>query len=784
MVATHPVLLLLAAILVTVLGAAPVPTAAQPQQVPPAGSPLRVVLDRVAPSTVTPDTEVVITGTVHNDGTEAVAVRAVRASTAYRGLDTRRLVSSWAAGTSGVVLTRDLGEDEVDAELAPGAALGFRISVEAGTVAPPFDFATLPLRLSVAGAGGEDLTELRTYLPWDGQTDYDHHPLATAVLVPLTLPADPALLTSDDATRTAAWERLAGPGSDLVQLVAGLADEPVTFLVDPALVATPSPPATLAPTPPEPGEPTEPGVPEPSHATEQPSVTATPDDDGVSATAPGDGTTATDGASATGAPPDGPGAGSDDRPAPADQVETLRSALLGLDARRLWWLPYGDPDLDALQDLGATDRLAPLLRDPVEVTTGEGSTTPTVPTDGDGTEAVLARGGSGIVWPLWDAPDDTRLTGLVEAWSAAGSGLTAVVVPSSTVAGQSLLTPTAAARHTSGVPLLGYDERLSGLVTAAGPADQHGAALQRLLAETLAVYQEQPATDRELLLALPRGHDTDPAVLTDLLRTLEEAPWLRATGVDELLTRTTRAEPVGLTPPAEEEPDPDVGPGLTAYPEPGAPALTAARLQSLSRTRAALSGAGELVPRGAVLAGAWDRVLDQALSTRWREDARAWAAPVQEARDAAREVLQGVRINPTTINFLADEGLIQLTVSNDLPVEVSNLRITLTPGNPRLRVVEQPEPVTVGPGSRATVQFRARALAAGEVEVRTTMTTPDGTPVGRPEVMQVRVQPTGAWIYWVLGSVAGIILVLGLWRALRPRKDGGATQTTTPEERE
>src|SRR5690606_15026658 len=124
----------------------------------------------------------------------------------------------------------------------------------------------------------------------------------------------------------------------------------------------------------------------------------------------------------------------------------------------------------------------------------------------------------------------------------------------------------------------------------------------------------------------------------------------------------------------------------------------------------------------------------------------------------------GVRINPTTINFLADEGLIQLTVSNDLPVEVSNLRITLTPGNPRLRVVQQPEPVTVGPGSRATVQFRARALAAGEVEVRTTMTTPDGTPVGRPEVMQVRVQPTGAWIYWVLGSVAGIILVLGLWR--------------------
>ena len=90
--------------------------------------------------------------------------------------------------------------------------------------------------------------------------------------------------------------------------------------------------------------------------------------------------------------------------------------------------------------------------------------------------------------------------------------------------------------------------------------------------------------------------------------------------------------------------------------------------------------------------------------------------------------------------------------------------------------------MTVGPGSRATVQFRARALAAGEVEVRTTMTAPDGTAVGRSEVMQVRVQPTGAWIYWVLGSVAGIILVLGLWRALRP--SGSRTTPTTAEERE
>jgi hypothetical protein len=98
----------------------------------------------------------------------------------------------------------------------------------------------------------------------------------------------------------------------------------------------------------------------------------------------------------------------------------------------------------------------------------------------------------------------------------------------------------------------------------------------------------------------------------------------------------------------------------------------------------------------------------------------------------------------------------------------------LTPQNPRLRIVEQPEPITIGPSSRANVQFRARSMTAGRVEVATALTTPNGTPVADEELMEVNVRPTGAWIYWVLGGVAGIILVLGLWRALRPQRPRSA----------
>jgi hypothetical protein len=35
--------------------------------------------------------------------------------------------------------------------------------------------------------------------------------------------------------------------------------------------------------------------------------------------------------------------------------------------------------------------------------------------------------------------------------------------------------------------------------------------------------------------------------------------------------------------------------------------------------------------------------------------------------------------------------------------------------------------------------------------------------------VQVRVTPTGDWVYWALGGVAGAILLLGVWRSVRRR---------------
>ena len=53
--------------------------------------------------------------------------------------------------------------------------------------------------------------------------------------------------------------------------------------------------------------------------------------------------------------------------------------------------------------------------------------------------------------------------------------------------------------------------------------------------------------------------------------------------------------------------------------------------------------------------------------------------------------------------------------------------------------------------------------------LRTTLTTPDGTVIGQGADVQVRVTPTGNWVYWGLGGLALVILLLGIVRTVRRR---------------
>lgn len=78
------------------------------------------------------------------------------------------------------------------------------------------------------------------------------------------------------------------------------------------------------------------------------------------------------------------------------------------------------------------------------------------------------------------------------------------------------------------------------------------------------------------------------------------------------------------------------------------------------------------------------------------------------------------------------------------------------------------------------MSVRVTALAAGTVPLRTTLTTPDGTVIGQGADVQVHVTPTGPWVYWGLGAVAGTILLLGIVRTFRRRPRDAAGPGPVP----
>ncbi len=401
----------------------------------------------------------------------------------------------------------------------------------------------------------------------------------------------------------------------------------------------------------------------------------------------------------------------------------------------IWALPYADADIAATvaanpADPTVTDELARTVAD-----TGSLGPSATVST--------------GVAWPVDGGLDPNREKGLRTAY---GSSLRGALVSGSAVPQTEGLTTTATVRSASGLPLLAWDDTLSDLTLATRTASGSALMTQQFVAETAALLGESPGIDRSLVVAMPRTIDPDPATMGAFLTALSGVPWLSFTTADALLTEASGHDQVTT--------------GAGTWPA-ASPQVDAAALTRISQLRPTIGRVSAVVPDGADYRLTWNDSLDQLTSSRWRERPGSVATLTAAAEAAGRNATLGIRVSAQTTNFLADEGVLQVTIINDLDVRVQDLRLVLTPGNPRMRVVEQPQPQSIERKSRATVQVRMRAVAAGLVPITATLTTADGTPIGTSADLVVRANPPGRTFYLVLWGAAGLVLVIGLVRTLR-----------------
>lgn len=461
-----------------------------------------------------------------------------------------------------------------------------------------------------------------------------------------------------------------------------------------------------------------------------PALTRTPD----VPTTPTPATTTTGGSTVTTpAPPDLYAATTAEAAARTDLADRIRGSANSHDPLLL---PVGDPDIAST---GVDDRVLAGARGDVAETA--------VDSGGLGSAAALA-------WPAagqWSAAVEKATR------AAYGTSLKGALVDSAWLAGRSDLTATSERRTPSGLPLVVYDHGLSDLLARSGSPVQTALATQQFVADTATLVTERSGTERSAAVVAPRDLDPDPASMRRLLTSLAGIPWLQPDTLSAQLGRASTAEGDRAS--------------LAARPPPTPPAvLSAAGAEDLYtdlRTIRAMSGVRS---DPEAFAPPWRQAGAALLATSWRTHRADWAVLRNGLKAAATSASAGLYVAPRQINFLADSGRVQITVVNDLDVAVHDVSLTLVPENPRLRIDDPGVVLRIGARSRSTVTFRATALAAGSVPVTTTLTAADGTVIRTGAPVRISVTPTGDWMYWALGGIAGTILGVGIWRGLRRGK--------------
>lgn len=432
-------------------------------------------------------------------------------------------------------------------------------------------------------------------------------------------------------------------------------------------------------------------------------------------------------------------------PPVADAVPALTSALASRLAvasagHDLWALPYADPDIATAP---SDPTVAALLARPQTLGTRLHRS---VRTD--------------IAWPVDNRLPAQRERDLRQTFP----GLTASVVSTSGLTLDPGYTGDAARKTSDGLPLLASDDQLSALLAATSDQASGASTVQRFLAETLTLMKESPGRERSVLVTAPRTFAGDRGVLASLFGAIDDAPWLAPTPSSRLLYAAVDAV-------REPAPDTTESAGEAEPPATMRSPLTTARLDQIVSTKRDVEGIASILTgtTATQFASTWNDAQDQLVSNRWRGRPGAWNRLARLAPAAVRTKAAGVRVlvAPGTVKFLAEDGILQFIVVNDLDETVDGVRLRLTSDSRRLRIDDQPEPLRIGPGSRTTVRVRVTAVAPGLVPISADLSSANGTHLGRAAQVKVEVRPISVTVFWALGGVFALILVAGIYRSLR-----------------
>ena len=707
-------------------------------------------IDALAPEVLHTDQDLILTGTITNGTSQAITgadlVTRVQRSTE----STSRGLGRWLTGTDESGLSDPvavpLGHD-----LQPGGVSQFSITIPAGELPLTSADQWGPRGVSVALVAQDvSLAQDRSILVWDSGASVA--PVRMTVFLPVTASAQEMAVLSGPRTQERS-EALSRIHSRVLGLVS-MAGDGVVVAVDPALVEalgvttasleqaarnSGSQPATPD------GAPQSPQSADPS-ASSAPSAPSAPSTTGPSASpAP----SPQSGGTATASP-------SDKKASQAsNEVIQLSAALArAIHTDSLVALLWGDSDTAALAHLQQTGLIETAARRTQE------------------SAIVKAGAPTSLTWLASSAADATTVNALPQPAS------TIIASPESLPPADELTyTPSglgASGSHAVLIP----EQSLSGALTGenARPtgSDQSTQSVQsaqaaeldtrQLLRSNSAILARQaPALERDVVVAMPRqaASAVQPSVVRERVATLRSVSWARSQPLDALQER------------AQEEVA-AVNEGTSRIERSELPEtviddneLSTDTLVAAGRTAGTLQSISSVLSEPAALLGDYTDLQAVVSSASWRADPRTRNAQVPAAEASGTNVTSSLAAVPSsTINVISSEAQLPVRITSSLSQDVT-VQVYLVSNNKRLQV-PRTTTVRVPAHQQAKVTVPIQAVGSGDVGLRVQVLAADGTTVGTPTTVHMRVRAD--WEGRGTGIVVGVlvsIVVIGTVRTVR-----------------
>ena len=707
-------------------------------------------IDALAPEVLHTDQDLILTGTITNGTSQAITgadlVTRVQRSTE----STSRGLGRWLTGTDESGLSDPvavpLGHD-----LQPGGVSQFSITIPAGELPLTSADQWGPRGVSVALVAQDvSLAQDRSILVWDSGASVA--PVRMTVFLPVTASAQEMAVLSGPRTQERS-EALSRIHSRVLGLVS-MAGDGVVVAVDPALVeALGVTTASLEqaarnsgsqPAAPD-GAPQSPQSADPS-ASSAPSAPSAPSTTGPSASpAP----SPQSGGTATASP-------SDKKASQAsNEVIQLSAALArAIHTDSLVALPWGDSDTAALAHLQQTGLIETAARRTQE------------------SAIVKAGAPTSLTWLASSAADATTVNALPQPAS------TIIASPESLPPADELTYTPSGLGASGGHAVLIPEQSLSGALTGenARPtgSDQSTQSVQsaqaaeldtrQLLRSNSAILVRQaPALERDVVVAMPRqaASAVQPSVVRERVATLRSVSWARSQPLDALQER------------AQEEVA-AVNEGTSRIERSELPEtviddneLSTDTLVAAGRTAGTLQSISSVLSEPAALLGDYTDLQAVVSSASWRADPRTRNAQVPAAEASGTNVTSSLAAVPSsTINVISSEAQLPVRITSSLSQDVT-VQVYLVSNNKRLQV-PRTTTVRVPAHQQAKVTVPIQAVGSGDVGLRVQVLAADGTTVGTPTTVHMRVRAD--WEGRGTGIVVGVlvsIVVIGTVRTVR-----------------